>query len=118
MINKDEYKKRLRKYLIYDVDMYDNSSICVKIFQHPVYMLFFCLDESTKMFFTLYKYMDIYVVVYDWTGNLYDNLKECDDEIITYLFKRIKIYDNLSDITIFENTYLSEEFNHFLKINY
>jgi hypothetical protein len=70
------------------------------------------------MFFTLYKYIDIYIVVYDWTGNLYDNLKECDDEIITYLFKNIKIYDNLSDINISENTYLSEEFNHFLKNNY
>lgn len=119
MINKDEFKKSLRKYLIYDIDMYD-SSICVKIFQYPVHMLFFCLDKSTKMFFTLYKYMDVYIIVYDWSGNLYDDLKDCDDEtfyeIITYLFEHIKIYNNLSDIKII-NTYLSEEFNYFLKNN-
>jgi len=117
MTNKDELKNRLRKYLIYDPDIYD-SSICVKIFQHPVNMIFFCLDKSTKMFFNVYKYMDVYITVYDSTGNLYDDLTDCDDEmfyeIITYLFERIKIYNNLSDIKI-TNTYLSKEFDHFLQ---
>ena len=117
-MNKDEYKRCLKKYLIDDDDIYDG--ICVKIFKHPVHLIFFCLDKSTKMFFSLYRYQDVYIVVYDWTGNLYDDLKDCDDEIfyeiIQYLFERVKIYDSLNDIKI-TNPYLSEEFSHFLKTN-
>lgn len=117
-MKQDDYKRFLQNHLISDVDLYD--SVCVRIFEHPVNLIFFCIDKSSKVFFSVYQYMDIYVVISDLSGDIYEDLKESDDEIfceiIRYLFKNLKIYRSLTDITI-GNTYLSEEFDWFVQNN-
>ena len=113
----EEYKRCLRKYLIYDIDMYDNTR--VRIFQDPVQLLFCWIDKSSSMFFSIYTYKDKYVVIQDDCYGLYDYLKEPDQdtfsEIIIYLFRHSIIYDNLNDIKKhINNNILLDEFNYFL----
>ena len=113
----EEYKRCLRKYLIYDIDMYDNTR--VRIFQDPVQLLFCWIDKSSSMFFSIYTYKDKYVIIQDDCYGLYDYLKEPDQdtfsEIIIYLFRHSIIYDNLNDIKKhINNNILLDEFNYFL----
>lgn len=113
----EEYKRYLRKYLIYDIDMYDNTR--VRIFQDPVQLLFCWIDKSSSMFFSIYTYKDKYVIIQDDCYGLYDYLKEPDQdtfsEIIIYLFRHSIIYDNLNDIKKhINNNILLDEFNYFL----
>ena len=113
----EEYKRCLRKYLIYDIDMYDNTR--VRIFQDPVQLLFCWIDKSSSMFFSIYTYKDKYVIIQDDCYGLYDYLKEPDQdtfsEIIIYLFRHSIIYDNLNDIKKhINNNILLDEFYYFL----
>jgi hypothetical protein len=118
MYKQDEYMKCLSKYLICDIDMYDNN--CVKIFKNPVILIFFWLDKSSGVFFSIYKYKDTYVLIQDLSGNLYDYLKDESEqdsfsEMVIYLFKNLDIYTNLDDIRkSIKNTSLLEEFTHFI----
>lgn len=114
----DKLISELSKYLI---DPYESSCInynTINIFRHPVYQIFFWKNESDNTFFSLYKYFDKYITIYD--RNVYELFNEDVDEdilneIIVYLFKHIKIHENIDDISLekYKNDVLTEIFIKF-----
>ena len=123
----DLYKSQLKKYIVCPSDMYpgDINFDIANIFTKPIQQIFFWKDDIGKIFFSIYKHFDKYIVIYDFTGDILELLHEdtCEDilyEIILHLYKKSVIYSDLLDIHSdfldkYNNKDLIESFDHFYK---
>lgn len=121
MIDKNLYIE-LYKYLIDPTETTYMNYSTVNIFNHPVYQIFFWKNDYDNTFFSLYKYSDKYITIYDLKGDIYDLFNEDTDEemlhqIIIYLFKKMEIHNNIEDISFKScvNNMLIENFTNFSK---
>lgn len=120
-MNHCDYRNQLKRYLVYPLDMYDTDFDNVNVFQYPIKQIFFWSDIKNKSFFSIYEYLNRYVVIYDFSNDIIEMFNEdtCDDilcEIVLYLYKNAKIYDNLGDINIKSismNIGLKDAFDYF-----
>lgn len=114
------YRNKLKRHLIDPLE----STICtdkVNIFTDSVKLIFFW-KSTDNCFFQIFEYLDKFICIKDSSGYIYnlwneeiDN-EEIDNEsiydIIKYIFNKICIYDNLSEIKFskLENQDLVKDF--------
>ena len=111
------YRNKLKRHLIDPLD----SNVCtdkVNIFTDSVKMIYFWKAQNDNCFFEIFKYLDKFICIKDSSGYIY-NLwnEEIDNEsiydIITHIFNKILIYNNLSEIK-FSNSENQDLVNDFL----
>jgi len=110
------YRNKLKRHLIDPLE----SVVCtnkVNIFTDSVKLIFFWKSGKDNCFFEIFEYLDKFICIKDSSGYIY-NLwnEEIDNEsiydIIKYIFNKILVYNNLSDIKFskLENKDLVKDF--------
>lgn len=96
------YRNKLKRHLIDPLE----TTICtdkVNIFTDSVKLIFFWKATTENCFFEIFEYLGKFICIKDSSGYIY-NLwnEEIDNEsiydIIKYIFNKICIYNNLSEI--------------------